>query len=128
MSCGPRLDPIGEHRVHPSHRPRTAPSHRGQSLPGREGLRADLRASVASGATVVSPNHHENRQPSMNLNLFKLIAAGIGAAMAGNIPGKQTGSRARGSAHPHRNPRGWRAKCRRLRKLQREARRIQRGR
>ncbi len=62
----------------------------------------------------------------MNLNLFKLVAAGIAAAMAGNAPGKQTGSRARGSAHPQRNPRGWRAKRRRLRKLQRQARRINR--
>ena len=64
----------------------------------------------------------------MNLNLFKLIAAGIGAAMAGNMPGKQTGTRMRGSAHPRRNPHGYRAKRRRLRKLQREARRINRGR
>ena len=64
----------------------------------------------------------------MNLNLFKLIAAGIGAAMAGNVPGKQTGTRMRGSTHPRRNPKGWHAKRRRLRKLQRQARRIQRGR
>lgn len=64
----------------------------------------------------------------MNLNLFKLIRAGIAAAMAGNTPGKQTGTRRRGSAHPNRQPRGWRAKRRRLRKLQRQARRIQRGR
>lgn len=64
----------------------------------------------------------------MELNLFKLIAASVAAAMAGNVPGKQTGTRSRGSAHPHRQPRGWRAKRRRLHKLQREARRIQRGR
>lgn len=64
----------------------------------------------------------------MNLNLFKIIAAGLGAAMAGNLPGKQYGTRSRGSAHPHQHPRGWRAKRRRLRKLQRQARRIQRGR
>ena len=64
----------------------------------------------------------------MNLNLFKLIAAGIGAAMAGNMPGKQTGTRARGSAHQRLLPHGWCAKRRRLRKLQREARRINRGR
>ena len=64
----------------------------------------------------------------MNLNLFKLIVAGIGAAMTGNMPGKQTGTRARGSAHRRLLPHGWRAKRRRLRKMQREARRINRGR
>ena len=64
----------------------------------------------------------------MNLNLFKLIAASVAAAMAGRAPDKQTGTRSRGSAHPRRNPHGYRAKRRRLRKLQREARRINRGR
>lgn len=64
----------------------------------------------------------------MKFNLFKLVAAGIAAAMSGNATGKQTGTRFRGSAHPHRKPCGWRAKRRRLRKLQRQARRIQRSR
>lgn len=62
-------------------------------------------------------------------NYFSLIAAAIAASWSGNLPSQQqgTGTRFRGSCHPRLRPKGHRAKRRRLRKLQRLARRIQRA-
>ncbi len=62
-------------------------------------------------------------------NYFSLIGAAIAASWSGSLPSQQqgTGTRFRGSCHPRLLPNGHRAKRKRLRKLQRQARRVQRA-
>jgi hypothetical protein len=59
-------------------------------------------------------------------NYFALIGAALAASWAGTLPSQQrgTGTRFRGSRHPRLLPKGHRAKRRRLRKLQRQARKV----
>jgi len=65
----------------------------------------------------------------MLLDRYKFFADAIAAAISGTLPSQQqgTGTRFRGSCHPRLLPKGHRAKRRRLRKLQRQARRVQRA-
>jgi hypothetical protein len=64
----------------------------------------------------------------MMLDRYKFFAAAIAAAAAGSLPSQQqgAGTRFRGSRHPHQMPKGYRAKRKRLRQLQRHARKVQR--